>query len=1242
MSRRAVRGNNHLNKDMVHDRSTCSIGGNSNNNRRTVGETSSQTDGDGVGEELNCADNSSDAFPTRGLPDHSRNEVICEMGPYLKNEMMMLIPMPSCSRETSGNMQFNESAENPLNCGKNPQVYSHHISDPNRGEHQDVLAARHADVISTSSFKRRLHRKTTVATLAVASAMSISSLSLMYLGMTSLTVTANASSAMKTQRMQQPDHLELTLDRQDVDPDEILLGTEEQDGPMSGEDIVIQHNSNDNNDEGDEIFDYGVQRLYNPSLKFRVISESSSETDSRAKPNFSQAPNAQDDATSTKSDRDSVLILATVDGTLAGILRSSGEVLWKQSRENYSSTASESTTATESGSSSTSPNDQGDQSIASSIVFNRFLSPLVSTTTTSSSSSQQQQFKFHAVPSIDGTVYLTVHEDETLTSNHRGSSSSGGKQEQTPNMEEAPIHELALSTHIRDLVDRAPFVDAHGRFFVGSRKAMVAAVDERTGEILRVIPKWKGVRHKVTSDTEEFEENREGYDADGDEELLPSLAGRDVVWIGRLEHTITVHDLSNGKVDIEFSVAEILSVDEMIRGSGRSGAASSMILRNDGGVGRDDLFDDGGDEGIDDSEEYLVDLEEESANLERLFTSYITEALRHPSFGDRVLELPSPEEEMTEGDDVSKDRTKSSSVSRGSPLLVSTPGGNVAFRDSVSTSSGWISFQMLDSPVVYAIEGATGQKVRVNILPDVPVSNSDPTSESGSSSGLEKDDFHQMLERQIASMTQQAALLASDQLDATSCDSEGENGNNQCRHVVGNDQGSVVSALDNGQLYALPLGVHSSSKRYLPLGLPPPNSVSSSMVKVQDSVNSRKRMGLTTHHNIALHSQAQYMNGGDVDSGDKQRVHIDPKTKHLCIPSSPLYPGCLVGASLPISHMMEHLLDAKFGEEVASAFASSDIDFDLYLDMLEENNRKKNSYFNQFVKIMSSWIAPIVALIFVLSFELGRRERLKAESKGNVVTDSPGDEARTNELAQSRENNTNNQGVIQLTDEILGYGGHGTIVYKGVLDKRQVAVKRLLNMYHASADREISLLIESDGHPNVVRYFLKEVRGDFVYLALELCDMSLNDLIVSLSKLKNVRKERFQPSEGDDFESAIKSLLFQIASGVKHIHSLRIVHRDLKPQNILLAQKCKSKPAIEHESSTNSDSETEIEDSTIYSDTNSILESFKNGDYVSQNFCCPWHVCVYFDAIIILPENSILEGTENLRYGTWKTTSGAK
>ncbi len=1192
---------------MVHDRCACNSGVINCKNCSTNCEGSSPMERNEI-IELDCTGDTISTISERARSDYSRNDIYFETGTCRGNKVMMSCTISTCAKDNSGDMPATALTQIPFHREKNFQIHYPHVSDPHHGQHRQILHARQASIISISSRKRRLHRKATVATLAVASAMSISSLSFLYLGTTSLTVTANGPSSVETQPIQQTDHLESTLDVIDVESIDIVLAAEEKHGSLSEQELAHPPHDNGNNEKHDEFFDYGVQKLYNSIPKFRVISESSPKTDSKKRTDFAQAQSAQDDATSTKNERDSVLILATVDGTLAGISRSSGQVLWKQSRDNFSTSVSASTTTTAPGSSSTS--NQGNQSsISSSIVFNRFLSPLVSTTTTSSSNSQQQQYKFHAVPSIDGTVYLTVHEEQTSTSNNRGTSSSGGKHKKKTNMEEFPIHDLALSTHIRDLVDRAPFVDAHGRFFVGSRKAMVAAVDEQTGEILRVIPKWKGYQQKVASDTEKVEEDAEGYNGDDDqEELLPSLAGKDVVWIGRLEHTVTVHDLSNGKVDIEFSCAEILSVDEMIRGNGHSRAASSMILRNGGGVGRDDLFDGDGDEGIDEGEDFVDDLTEESGDLERLFTSYITEALRHPSFGDRVLELPSPEEKNTKGDDLPKDRTKSSSVSRGSPLLVSTPSGNVAFRDSASTSTGWISFQMLDSPVVYAIEGASGQKVRVNILPDVPVSNSDSTSASGSSSGYKKDDFHHMLERQIASMTQQAALLASNQLDTSSCGVDDDDENDQCRPAVVNEHGSVVGALDNGQLYALPLGVHSSSKRYLPLGLPPPNSVSSNMIQVQDSVDSRMRMGLNTHHNIALHSQAMYMNGGDVDSGDNQRVHMDPKTKHLCIPSSPLYPGCLVGASLPISHMMEHLLDAKFGEEVASALASSDIDFDLYLDMLEENNRKKNSYFNQFVKIMSSWIAPTVALIFVLSFELGRRERLKAESKGNGVTDSPGNDATAEEFAQSRENYANNQGVIQLTDEILGYGGHGTIVYKGVLDKRQVAVKRLLNMYHASADREISLLIESDGHPNVVRYFLKEVRGDFVYLALELCDMSLNDLIVSLSKLKNARKESFQTSNDDDLESATKSLLFQIASGVKHIHSLRIVHRDLKPQNILLAQRCKSKPAIEQESSTNSDSETEVEDSTVCSDTNTILESFKNGDYVSQNFLRPWHV----------------------------------
>lgn len=56
---------------------------------------------------------------------------------------------------------------------------------------------------------------------------------------------------------------------------------------------------------------------------------------------------------------------------------------------------------------------------------------------------------------------------------------------------------------------------------------------------------------------------------------------------------------------------------------------------------------------------------------------------------------------------------------------------------------------------------------------------------------------------------------------------------------------------------------------------------------------------------------------------------------------------------------------------------------------------------------------------------------------------------------------------------LLGYGSHGTVVYKGEFDGRQVAVKRLLIDFYDIAFHEVKLLQESDDHPNVVRYFYK-------------------------------------------------------------------------------------------------------------------------------------------------------------------------
>ena len=67
------------------------------------------------------------------------------------------------------------------------------------------------------------------------------------------------------------------------------------------------------------------------------------------------------------------------------------------------------------------------------------------------------------------------------------------------------------------------------------------------------------------------------------------------------------------------------------------------------------------------------------------------------------------------------------------------------------------------------------------------------------------------------------------------------------------------------------------------------------------------------------------------------------------------------------------------------------------------------------------------------------------------------------------------------------------MVFKGLLDNKEVAVKKMLRAFYNTADREINILINTK-HPNVLGYHQREYDGDFIYLVRVVCGVCVSTI----------------------------------------------------------------------------------------------------------------------------------------------------
>ncbi|CAM0947968.1 unnamed protein product [Alopecurus aequalis] len=141
-------------------------------------------------------------------------------------------------------------------------------------------------------------------------------------------------------------------------------------------------------------------------------------------------------------------------------------------------------------------------------------------------------------------------------------------------------------------------------------------------------------------------------------------------------------------------------------------------------------------------------------------------------------------------------------------------------------------------------------------------------------------------------------------------------------------------------------------------------------------------------------------------------------------------------------------------------------------------------------------------------------------------------------------------------DHQIGIGGFA-VVYKGILRKKMVAVKKLsktFDLHEAKFHKEVECLMKAK-HNNIVRFlgYCSDTQGRIADYEGKFVMADIRNWLLCFEYVPNGSLDKFITDASRGLEWKVRyEIITGICEGLLHLHENHILHLDLKPSNILV------------------------------------------------------------------------------------------